>query len=107
MAALGAWPWTANTYSLWLAESSTHTLPRVGELRAAFGRRIRELRKARGFSQEELAHRAGVHYTYIGGIERGERNPALVNIGRIAAALEVTLAELFSVIRDRPRRRRS
>ena len=74
------------------------------DLRADFGRRIRELRKARGFSQEELAHRAGLHYTYIGGIERGERNPALVNIGRIAAALKVPLAELFSVFRGLPRR---
>ena len=68
----------------------------MGDLRTTFGRRVRELRKARGFSQEELAHRAGIHWTYLGGIERGERNPALVNIGRIAAALKVTPAELFS-----------
>ena len=66
---------------------------------AAFGRRVRELRKERGFSQEELAHRAGLHYTYVGGIERGERNPALVNIGKIARALKVEPAELFSKIR--------
>ncbi len=76
----------------------------MDDLRALFGRRVRELRKARGFSQEELAHRAGLHYTYLGGIERGERNPALVNIGRIAAALKVSLAELFSVLTGRPRR---
>jgi transcriptional regulator with XRE-family HTH domain len=63
---------------------------------------VRELRKARGFSQEELAHRAGLHYTYVGGIERGERNPALVNIGRIARALKVSLAELFSAFRGLP-----
>ena len=44
----------------------------------AFGRRVRELRKVRGFSQEELAHRADIHWTYLGGIERGERNPALI-----------------------------
>jgi ribosome-binding protein aMBF1 (putative translation factor) len=69
----------------------------VEDVRVQFGRRVRELRKARGFPQEELAHRAGIHYTYIGGIERGERNPALVNINRIAAALGVPLAELFSV----------
>ncbi len=62
---------------------------------------MRELRKARGLSQEELAHRAGLHYTYVGGIERGERNPALVNIGRIAAALKVSLAELFSGLPSR------
>ena len=71
----------------------------MDDLRAAFGKRIRELRTARGFSQEELAHRAGIHSTYLGGIERGERNPALVNIGRIAKALKVPLAELFSVLR--------
>jgi DNA-binding XRE family transcriptional regulator len=65
------------------------------DLRAVFGRRVRELRKARGFSQEELAHRAGIHWTYLGGIERGERNPALVNIVRIARALKVPVAELF------------
>jgi transcriptional regulator with XRE-family HTH domain len=68
-----------------------------------FGRRMRQLRKERGLSQEELAHRAGLHYTYIGGIERGERNPALVNINRIAAALGVSLAEFFSVLRGRAR----
>jgi transcriptional regulator with XRE-family HTH domain len=71
----------------------------VDDLRALFGKRVRELRTARGFSQEELADRAGLHYTYVGGIERGERNPALVNIGRIAAALGVSLAEPFSVFR--------
>ncbi len=73
-------------------------------MRGTFGQRVRELRKARGFSQEELAHRAGLHYTYIGGIERGERNPALINIGRIAAALGVSLAELFSIWSTKPRR---
>ena len=71
----------------------------MDDLRALFGKRVRELRTARGFSQEELADRAGLHYTYVGGIERGERNPAFVNIGRIAAALGVSLAELFSVFR--------
>jgi transcriptional regulator with XRE-family HTH domain len=73
----------------------------VDDLRAAFGRRVRELRKARGLSQEELAARAGVHWTYLGGIERGERNPALVNIGRIAAALKIPLVELFTGLRMR------
>lgn len=46
-------------------------------------------------SQEELAHRAGVHPTYLSAIERGERNPALENLYAIATALDVTLAELF------------
>ena len=76
----------------------------MDDLRVAFGRRVRALRTERGFSQEELAHRAGLHYTYVGGIERGERNPALINIGRIATALGVSVADLCSVLRGRPRR---
>ena len=73
----------------------------MDNLRVAFGKRVRELRKARGLSQEELAHRAGIHWTYLGGIERGVRNPALVNIGRIARALRVPLVELFAGLRIR------
>jgi len=61
-----------------------------------FGERIRELRQAKGLSQEELAFRAKVHRTYLGGIERGERNPALKNIVAIAEALDISLSELFS-----------
>lgn len=79
----------------------------MSSLAAGFGRRIRELRKARGWSQEELAHRAGVHWTYLGGIERGERNPALENIGRLATALEITLPELFSFNVTRSTKRRN
>ena len=75
----------------------------MDDLRTRFGRRIRELRHERGISQEELAHRAGLHPTYVGGIERGERNPSLMNIGRLAAALGVSLADLHSVFRGRPR----
>lgn len=61
-----------------------------------FGNRIRDLRLAKDLSQEDLAFRAGIHRTYLGGIERGERNPALKNIAAIARALGVTLSELFS-----------
>ena len=61
-----------------------------------FGQRIKDLRLARGLSQEEVAFRAGMHRTYFGGIERGERNPSLKNIAAIARALDVALAELFS-----------
>ena len=60
-----------------------------------FGERVRELRQTKGLSQEELAFKAGVHRTYLGGIERGERNPSLKNIDSIANALGITLAELF------------
>ncbi|PPD59230.1 helix-turn-helix domain-containing protein [Dehalogenimonas etheniformans] len=60
-----------------------------------FGERIRSLRQLRRLSQEELAFRAGIHRTYLGGIERGERNPALKNINSLADALNVSLPELF------------
>ena len=60
-----------------------------------FGDRVRELRQKEGLSQEELAFRAGIHRTYIGGIERGERNPGLKNIARLSKALGISLAELF------------
>lgn len=69
------------------------------DLRAQFGRRVRELRLAKGLSQEELAEVSGLHRNYIGGIERGERNVALLNIGRLAAALGTNLVELFKGIR--------
>lgn len=61
-----------------------------------FGKKVRELRLAKGLSQEELAYRADVHRTYLGGIERGKRNPALKNISAIAEALGVSLSELFT-----------
>ena len=63
-----------------------------------FGATVRRLRERRGWSQEELADRAGLHRTYVGGIERGERNVSLVNIGRIALALDTSLAQLMSEV---------
>jgi transcriptional regulator with XRE-family HTH domain len=69
----------------------------MGTIQKQFGNRVKDLRLAKGFSQEELAFRAGMHRTYLGGIERGERNPSLKNIAAIANALDVTLRELFSL----------
>lgn len=73
--------------------------PRVRRMgrdpRALLGERVRALRRLQRISQEELAARAGVHRTYLGGVERGERNPSLRNIARIAAGLGVAAAELF------------
>jgi len=60
-----------------------------------FGQRVRTLRLAKGWSQEELAFKADMHRTYLGGIERGERNPSLRNIATIAKTLGVTLSQLF------------
>ena len=56
---------------------------------------LRRLRKAKGLSQDALAFEAGINRTYIGGVERGERNVSLDNIVRLAAALGVTPAELL------------
>jgi len=60
-----------------------------------FGDRVREARRDKGFSQEVLAERSGLHRTYIGTVERGERNPALVNLVRIADALELDVSSLM------------
>lgn len=63
--------------------------------RVVFGRRVRELREARGLSQEQFADVAGLHRTYVSGIERGLRNVGLDNILAIARALDVAPAVLF------------
>lgn len=60
-----------------------------------FGDKVKKLRKARGWTQEELAGTAGLHRTYIGSIERSERNVSLINIGRIAKALDVKVGSLI------------
>ena len=67
------------------------------EILIQFGKRVRQLRKEKGFSQEELAHRADLHRTYIGMIERAEKNITLVNIEKIANALETKIENLFYV----------
>ena len=64
-------------------------------IKAAFGKRVRELRMAKGLSQEALAHVCHLDRTYVGAIERGERNVSLVNIEKIAVGLGVPLQELF------------
>jgi len=62
-----------------------------------FGQRVRDLRQARGLSQEELADAAGLHRTYVSSVERGQRNVGLDNILAIAVALGVPASELFVV----------
>ena len=62
----------------------------------AFGQHVRRLRNQRGVTQEEVAHRAGVHVTYLSGIERGLRNPSLKNLRAIALAMDVPMARLFT-----------
>ena len=59
-----------------------------------FGIHVRSLRETRNISQETLAELAGMHRTYLGGIERGERNLSLLNMLKLAKVLDVSLAEL-------------
>lgn len=63
------------------------------------GNRIRELRKAKGLSQESFAAEVGLDRTYMGGIERGERNIAALNLIRIAKTLKVEIGDLFPPIK--------
>ena len=65
---------------------------------AQFGAHLRTLRQQRGLSQERLAELAGLHRTYMGGIERGERNVSLINLVAIAGALDLSLSTLFEGI---------
>ena len=60
-----------------------------------FGHHLRSIRKDKNLSQEQLAHLADIDRTYISGIERGVRNISLINIFRLAKALEIPPAELF------------
>jgi transcriptional regulator with XRE-family HTH domain len=65
------------------------------DIRIRFGRALRRRREKLGVSQEAFADMCQLDRTYIGGIERGERNVALVNIEKIAKTLKLTIAELF------------
>ena len=67
--------------------------------RVQLGQAVRKRRKALGLSQEGLAEKAELHWTYIGGIERGERNVSLLNIVKIAHALGTTANRLLAAIR--------
>jgi transcriptional regulator with XRE-family HTH domain len=67
-----------------------------GDILVRFGKRVRELRQTEGYSQEGFAAECGLDRTYVGGIERGERNAALRNIHRIAKTLRISLSELMA-----------
>lgn len=65
------------------------------KVKLLFGARVRELRKKRGWSQEDFALRVALDRSYLGGVERGERNISLENICLIAAALQISPSTLF------------
>ena len=65
------------------------------EISIKFGQRLRELRTLKGLSQEALAHEASFHRSYIGMIERAEKNITLVNIEKIAKALKININDLM------------
>ncbi len=67
------------------------------ELQVELGRTIRKLRSERGYSQEAFADVVGLHRTYFGGVERGERNVGVRNLARIAQALEIPLSHLLAL----------
>ena len=67
----------------------------VPDIRITVGDRVRELRQAKGISQEDLAEKAGLDRTYISSIERGKRNISLLNIERLAKALSVKPHQLL------------
>ena len=61
------------------------------------GLRVQQLRQAKGWSQDEFAHRANLHRTYVSGVERGIRNPTISVLEKLAAGLEITLCELVAL----------
>jgi transcriptional regulator with XRE-family HTH domain len=65
------------------------------DIRLRFGKAVRQRRHKLGVSQEAFADLCGLDRTYVGGIERGERNVALINVEKIARALRISLSELF------------
>jgi transcriptional regulator with XRE-family HTH domain len=65
------------------------------KVRKTFGKQVRALRLAKGYSQETFADAAGLHRTYIGSVERGEQNISIDNIAKLAKALNISLQTLF------------
>jgi transcriptional regulator with XRE-family HTH domain len=65
------------------------------DIKWLFGRAVRKRRRELDLSQEELAERAGLHRNYISDIERGDRNPSLENIQKLAKALDIKVSALF------------
>jgi transcriptional regulator with XRE-family HTH domain len=71
----------------------------MDNIRLLTGERIRILRKERGWSQEELGEKADLHHTYVGAVERGEKNASIDTLDKIAEALGVEMIDLFTLAR--------
>lgn len=67
----------------------------MDSVKIQFGKRLRKLRESQNLTQEELADKANMHFTYIGQIERGLRNPSLINLNKLAKALKVSAGQLL------------
>lgn len=68
----------------------------MSDILKSVGGRIKDIRKANGLSQDELGEKCGFHFSYIGGVERGERNVSLENLAKIADALHVEIKDFFN-----------
>jgi len=73
----------------------------MDNIRVLVGERIRNLRKERGWSQEELGETADLHHTYVGAVERGEKNASLDTLDKIADALGIEMVDLFTLTKGK------
>ena len=73
----------------------------MSDIAKTVGKRLRGSRTSLGFSQEKLAEKAGLHPTYIGQVERGEKNLTIESLEKITRALEIPMADVFEKIEDR------
>jgi transcriptional regulator with XRE-family HTH domain len=73
----------------------------ANDVREAVGRRVRELRSERGFSQEELAIRAELHRNYTGRVERAEQDIGITALSQLVGALDLSLAEFFAPFKQK------
>jgi len=69
------------------------------DINKRFGKSVAKIRMKKGFSQAELAYRCGVHRTYIGAIERGEKSPTLNTVDKILDGLEIDVISLWEVLK--------
>ncbi|HPD60222.1 MAG TPA: helix-turn-helix transcriptional regulator [Thermodesulfobacteriota bacterium] len=69
----------------------------MSDIKVILGARIRKLRKEKGLSQEALAEKADLHYTFIGEVERGEKNISIVSLEKLTKALGISLTDLFDL----------